>query len=328
LKAVLLEKFGGPENMFLGEAELPQAKEGEILIRVQATSVNRPDIVQRQGNYQPPPGDSEILGLEVAGVVEAVGDSVTRWQVGDRVMALIGGGGYAEYAKAHQYHAMKIPKGMSFEEAACVCETYLTAFLNVFMLGEFANGQIALLHGGGGGVNTAAIQLCQYLAPEAKLIVTCSSGKVERIQAMGVDHVIDYQNRSFVEEVAKITSKKGVNIILDHLGADYLAGNMRSLSIYGKLLQIGVMSGAKAELNLAVMMVKRQQIIGSVLRARSLKEKAEIISTFDKKVGDALHNRQIVPEISRVFHFSESADAHRMMESSQHFGKIVLTMTD
>jgi len=328
LKAVLLEKFGGPENIFLGEAEQPSAKADEILIRVHATSVNRPDIVQRQGNYQPPPGDSEILGLEVAGVVEALGDNVTRWQVGDRVMALIGGGGYAEYATAHQDHGMVIPKEMSFEEAACICETYLTAFLNVFMLGEFTDGQTALLHGGGGGVNTAAVQLCQFLAPDAQLIVTCSSGKVERVESMGVDHVIDYQNNSFVEEVAKITNKKGVNVILDHLGAEYLAPNMRSLAVYGRLLQIGVMSGVKAELNLAVMMVKRQQIIGSVLRARSVKEKANIISTFDNKVGDALRKREIVPEISRVFHFAEAAEAHRMMESSQHFGKIVLKMTN
>ncbi len=328
MKAVLLKNFGGPENMFLGEAEKPQAKTDEILIRVYASSVNRPDIVQRQGNYQPPPGDSEILGLEVAGVVEALGEGATRWQVGDRVMALIGGGGYAEYATAHQDHAMGIPIEMSFEEAACICETYLTAFLNVFMLGKLTNGQTALLHGGGGGVNSAAIQLCQYLVPDTKLIVTCSSGKVERMQSMGVDHVIDYQNSSFVEEVAKITDKKGVNVILDHLGADYLAGNMRSLSVYGRLLQIGVMSGAKAELNLAVMMVKRQQIIGSVLRARSVEEKAHIISTFDQKVGGALSNGKIAPEISHVFQFSEAADAHRMMESSQHFGKIVLKLID
>lgn len=327
MKAILLKEFGGTENMIFGDTDTPSIGDDEILIEVCATSVNRPDIVQRQGNYRPPPGDSEILGLEVAGKVVKLGANVSRWKTGDRVMALIGGGGYAEFARAHQDHAMEIPENMSFEEAACICETYLTAFLNLFILGELKNNQIALLHGGGGGVNTAAIQLCHYLVPQTQLIVTCSSGKVERLETMGVTHVIDYQTQSFSEEVARITNKKGVNVILDHIGADYLSANMRSLAAYGRLLLIGVMSGVKAELNLAIMMVKRQQIIGSVLRARSTDEKAEIISQFNQHMSNALANREVVPEVHQVFPLSEAARAHDLMESSSHFGKIVLKIT-
>ena len=312
--------------MIFGDVDTPVVKENQILIEVCATSVNRPDIVQRQGNYHPPPGDSDILGLEVAGTVVKLGEGVSRWEIGDRVMALIGGGGYAEFACAHQDHTMAIPDSMTFEEAACICETYLTAFLNLFMLGELKNNQTALLHGGGGGVNTAAIQLCQYLVPQTKLIVTCSSGKVERMIEMGVHHAIDYTSAAFADEVANITGNKGADVILDHIGADYLAANMRSLAVYGKLLLIGVMGGVKAELNLAVMMVKRQQIIGSVLRARSTTEKADIISQFERHVRGALADRIVTPEIAKVFPLSEAANAHEFMESSRHFGKIVLTV--
>lgn len=325
MKAVLMEGFGGTEVLKVGEVERPVAGEGEVLIRVVATSINRPDLVQREGKYPPPPGDSEILGLEVAGTIEAIGPGVTGWKVGQRVMALVGGGGYAEYAVAYASYLMEIPESMSFEEAACVCESYITAFLNVFILGEFKNKQTAVLHGGGGGVNTAAIQLCKALTPESKLIVTASPEKSERVRQLGADLLINYKETpDFSEVVKEYTNKKGVDMILDHIGAKYLAPNMNSLAYKGRLVIIGVTSGIKAELNLALMMVKRQQIIGSVLRSRPVSEKAEIIAEFTRTALPKFADRTIVPIIEKVFPIDDVVEAHKMMEADKHFGKIVL----
>lgn len=325
MKAVLMEGFGGLEVLKCGEAQRPVPKENEVLVRVHATSINRPDLVQREGKYPPPPGDSEILGLEVSGTVEELGPGVTGWQVGDRVMSLVGGGGYAEYAVAYANHLMRIPEAMSFEEAACVCESYITAFLNVFMIGGLQDGETAILHGGGGGVNTAAIQLCKALAPKSKLIVTASPEKMDRVQALGADLVINFKETpDFSEIVKEFTNKKGVDVILDHVGAKYLAPNMNSLGYKGRLVIIGVISGIKAELNLALMMVKRQQIIGSVLRSRPVSEKGEIVAEFVRRAIPKFADRSIVPIIEKVFPIEEVAAAHGMMESDKHFGKIVL----
>jgi len=309
----------------VGEAEKPNPAEGQVLVKVYATSVNRPDLVQREGKYPPPAGDSEILGLEVAGVIEALGAGVTGWQVGERVMTLVGGGGYAEFAVAYASHLMRSPETMSFEEAACVCESYITAFLNVFMIGEFKDSQSAILHGGGGGVNTAAIQLCRALTPASKLIVTASAAKMERVKEIGADFLINFQETpDFTEVVKEYTQKKGVDLILDHVGAKYLAPNMNSLGYKGRLVVIGVISGIKAELNLALMMVKRQQIIGSVLRSRPVAEKGEIVAEFTRRAIPKFADRSIVPIIEKVFTIDQVADAHRMMEEDKHFGKIVL----
>ncbi len=325
MKAVLLEGFGGVEVLKVGEAEKPAPKENEVLVKVMATSVNRPDLVQREGKYPPPPGDSEILGLEVAGVIEQLGPNVTGWKVGDRVLSLVGGGGYAEYAVAYANHLMPIPDSMSFEEAACVCESYITAFLNIFILGEFKDGQTAILHGGGGGVNTAGIQLCRALTPNSKLIVTASPEKLERVKELGADLVVNFRETpDFSEIVKEYTNKKGVDLILDHIGAKYLAPNMNSLAYKGRLVVIGVTSGIKAELNLALMMVKRQQIIGSVLRSRPVSEKGEIVAEFTKRALPKFADRTIVPIIEKVFPLDQVVDAHRMMEEDKHFGKIVL----
>jgi putative PIG3 family NAD(P)H quinone oxidoreductase len=325
MKAVLMEGFGGVDVLKLGEVQKPSPKENEVLVRVHATSINRPDLVQREGKYPPPPGDSEILGLEVAGVVEELGAGVTGWSVGDRVMSLVGGGGYAEYAVAYANHLMRIPESMSFEEAACVCESYITAFLNVFMIGGLQDGETALLHGGGGGVNTAAIQLCKALVPKSKLIVTASPEKMERVKQLGADHLINFRETpDFTEVVKEFTNKKGVDVILDHVGAKYLAPNMNSLGYKGRLVVIGVISGIKAELNLALMMVKRQQIIGSVLRSRPVSEKGDIVAEFVRRAVPKFADRTVVPIIEKVFPIEQVADAHRMMEEDKHFGKIVL----
>ena len=324
MKAIVLTEFGGPEVMTYSDVDIPHPSAGQVLIKVSATSVNRPDIMQRQGNYHPPSGDSEILGLEVAGTIEKIGKNVHQWQSGDRVMALIGGGGYAEYAVAYADHLISIPQLMTFEQAACICETYLTAYLNLFMLAGLENSNTVLLHGGGGGVNTAAIHLSRVLVPDTCVIVTASTGKLERVKNLGANHVIDYRQQSFVEEIKKITKGRGVDVILDHIGANYFADNMRSLAVSGRLVVIGVMGGIKSELNLALMMVKRQQIIGSVLRSRSVEEKASIIKRFDQQVMEHFKNKSIVPLVSDTFPLAEAADAHRAMEKSLHFGKIVL----
>jgi putative PIG3 family NAD(P)H quinone oxidoreductase len=329
MRAVLIEEFGAPSVMKVGEIDRPQPKANEVLIKVIATSINRPDLVQRVGNYPAPPGDSEILGLEVAGTIIEMGSDVTNWSVGDRVMALVGGGGYAEYAVAYDNHLMPIPDSMSFEEAACVNESYITAFLNVFMIGGLQDGQTAILHGGGGGVNTAAVQLAKALTPNAKLIVTAHPSKIERVKDLGVDLVIDFTETSdFTDAVKSFTSKKGVDVILDHVGAKYLKPNMSSLAYKGKLVIIGIISGIKAELNLALMMVKRQQIIGSVLRSRPVLEKGEIIAEFTSRALPEFAKRNIVPIIEKVFPLDEVVAAHTMMEEDKHFGKIVLKIAD
>jgi putative PIG3 family NAD(P)H quinone oxidoreductase len=326
MKAITLSDFGGPEMMQYSDIDTPSPGAGQLLIRVHATSVNRPDVIQRQGNYPPPPGDSEVLGLEVAGIVESAGEDCTRFAPGDRVVALVGGGGYAEYALALENHSMALPESISFEQAACICETYITAYLNLFLLGELQGKQTVLIHGGGGGVATSAIQLCKALTPDTEILVTASTAKLERVREQGADHVIDYREQSFADEVRRITDKRGVDVILDHIGAKYLEANMKSLVLAGTLMLIGVMGGIKAELNIASMMVKRQRIIGSVLRSRPVAEKASIIARFEEVVMPLIAAGEITPLVDATFPLSEAAEAHRLMEKGGHFGKIVLRM--
>jgi putative PIG3 family NAD(P)H quinone oxidoreductase len=326
MKAILIDEFGGPEVLSLGEVERPTPQSGQVLIKVAATSVNRPDLVQREGKYPAPPGESPILGLEVAGTIEEIADSDSPWRVGDRVMSLVAGGGYAEYALAYTGHVMPVPASMRFEEAACVCETYITAYLNLFMIGGLVDGGSALIHGGGGGVNTAALHLCANLVPQARTLVTASPQKIERVKALGADLVINYREQDFAEEVKAFTNKRGVDVILDHIGGPYLASNMKSLALCGRLVSIGVTGGIKGEINLALMMVKRQQLIGSVLRSRPVEEKSEIVAAFSKAVIPHLADRSIVPLVHEVYPLSEAAQAHRAMEASSHFGKLVLTV--
>ena len=324
MKAVLLKSFGGADVMYLGDREDPVPGTGQVLIRVVTTSVNRPDLIQREGNYPPPKGESDVLGLEVAGTITAVGEGVTQWQEGDRVMGLVGGGAYAELALAWASHLMPVPDGLSWAEAACICETYITAHLNLFQFPGLENGQSALLHGGGGGVNTAAIQLCKTLNPASPLFVTASAKKTERVAALGVTHVINYQSQNFPEVIKDLTKGRGVDVILDHIGAAYLASNLKCLAVNGTLVLIGVMGGVKSELNLAQLMVRRQKIVGSVLRPRPLDEKARIIARFADDALNLFKERQIIPLVDQVFPLEDVCKAHQMMESSEHFGKLVL----
>ena len=327
MKAILLDGFGGPEVLKLKETEAPILGPGRVLIRVQATSVNRPDAVQRQGHYPPPPGESPVLGLEAAGTVEAVGAGVTDFSPGERVFALLGGGGYAELAVAHAGHVLKMPPNLSFEQAACICETYLTAYMNLFLYAELADGETVLLHGGGGGVTTAAMQLVKLLVPKTRVVVTASTGKVERVAALGADLVIDYKKEDFAEAVLRYTEQRGVDVVLDHLGGPYLAQNVRSLAVGGRLALIGVMGGRKGELDLGAVLVKRLRIIGSTLRPRPVAEKTAIIRSFEREAMPHFAAGRIAPLIHRVYPLEQAAEAHRTMEASEHFGKLVLRVT-
>jgi putative PIG3 family NAD(P)H quinone oxidoreductase len=328
VKAILLDGFGGPEVLKPGETEAPALGVGRVLIRVHATSVNRPDIVQRQGHYPPPPGESPLLGLEAAGTVEAVGAGVTEFRPGERVFALLGGGGYAELATAHAGHVMRIPPTLSFEQAACICETYLTAYMNLFLYARLAAGETVLLHGGGGGVTTAAMQLVKALSPGARMLVTASTGKVERVGALGADLVIDYQREDFADAALRYTAKRGVDVILDHLGGSYLKQNVRALAVGGRLALIGVMGGRTGELDLGRVLVNRLSILGSTLRPRPVDEKAAIIRSFERDALPHFAAGRIVPLIHRVYPLAQAADAHRVMEASEHFGKLVLRVAD
>ncbi len=324
MRAVTQANFGGPEELKVDLIDEPIAAAGQVLVKVIATSVNRPDVIQRQGNYPPPPGDSDVLGLEIAGEVAEVGAGVSRWKVGDRVMGLVGGGGYAEFATAWEHHLMAVPETLSWAQAASVSETYITAHLNLFQYPGLSDGQSVLLHGGGGGVNIAAIQLCQALVPGSALFVTCSTAKVARVKALGDVHVIDYKNEDFAKILKEATKGQGVDLILDHIGAAYLERNLKSLSIGGSLVLIGVMGGAKSEINLAQLMVRRQKICGSVLRPRPVEEKASIIQYFYQQALPHFLNGNLSPIVDRIFLLEDVRKAHELMDASGHFGKIVL----
>ena len=326
MKAVEMTGVGGPEVLRITEVATPEPGDGQVLIKVAATSVNRADISQRQGNYPPPKGDSEILGLEVAGVVEKLGPGVSSCATGQRVMALVGGGGYAEYALAYASHLIPIPDSLSDTQAACIAETYITAYLNIFDVAGLRERETVLLHGGGGGVNTAGIQLCKLLRPACRVLVTASPGKVERVAALGADLVIDYKNEAFEEAVGNATNRHGADVILDHIGSKYLTPNLKALAVGGRLVIIGVMSGAKAEINLARLMVKRQRIIGSVLRSRPVDEKAAITARFIAEAMPLFADGTLEPLIHDVLPLQEAAAAHKIMEASAHFGKIVLAV--
>jgi tumor protein p53-inducible protein 3 len=324
MKAVVVEKPGDESVLKIGEVAEPVLKPDEILIRVKAAGLNRADIMQRQGFYPPPPGASEIIGLECAGEVVAVGSGVTGWKPGDRAMALLPGGGYAEKAAVHYGSAMKIPAALSFEEAAGIPEVFLTAFLNLFMLADMRIGESALIHGGGSGVGTASILLLKEAG--LRSIVTAGSDmKCEQCLKLGADVAINYKSGPFAPAVKTATSGRGVDVILDSIGGNYLAGNIEALAPGGRLVLIGLMSGARAELDLAAVLRRHLKIMGSTLRSRPASEKAEIVAAFVKRFGAALEAGRLRPPIHKVLPAEDAASAHRMMQASEHFGKLILS---
>lgn len=326
MKAVLTEAPGDESVLRVGEAPAPALGAGELRLRVAATAVNRADLLQRQGLYPPPPGASPILGLECAGTVAEVGAGVSGWRVGDRAMALLAGGGYAEEVVVSAGSAMPVPAKLSLEEAAAVPEVFLTAYLNLFELGGLAAGGSALVHGGGSGVGTAAIQLCR--AAGARVFVTAGSDeKCERCRTLGADLAVNYRSESFAERVREATGGRGVDVVLDSIGAAYLADNLGVLAVGGRLVLIGLMGGAKAELGLGALLVRRLSIVGSTLRTRSAAEKAAIVAGFQARFGDDLAAGRIRPIVDRVLPIEQVADAHRAIKASEHFGKIVLAFS-
>ncbi len=323
MKAILFDTPGGEDVLKVADAPPPSLGAEDIRILVHTTAVNRADLLQRQGLYPPPAGASAILGLECAGEVTEVGAAVQGWQVGDRAMALLAGGGYAEEACVHYGSAMHVPPTMSWEEAGALPEVFLTAFLNLFMLGEVATGQSALVHGGGSGVGTASIQLLREAG--ARCLVTAGSDdKCQRCRDLGADVAINYRSGDFAPQVREATGGRGVNVILDSIGGRYLAANLECLALDGRLVIIGLIGGAQAELNLAALLVRRLRVIGSTLRARSVASKAEIVTRFLEQFGRALKAGRIKPVVDRVLPLEQAAEAHRVVQASAHFGKVVL----
>ena len=305
-------------NLTFGDAPRPALGPRDLRIGVRATAVNRADLLQRAGHYPPPPGASEILGLECAGIVTEIGAEVRGWAVGDRAMALLAGGGYAEEVVVDAGSAMHVPDVLSDEEAAAMPEVYLTAFLNVFLLARLREGETVLIHGGGSGVGTAATTLAKLAG--ARAIVTAGSReKCERCLAHGADVAIDYREEDFVEKA------RGANVILDHIGARYLARDLEAVAMDGRIVVIGSMGGERnADVDVGKLLMKRVQIIGSMLRARPAAEKASIVSAYLERFGADLEAGRIRPVIHTVLPLERADEAHDLMEASEHFGKIVL----
>ncbi len=324
MRAVLMEGFGGPEVLRMGEMPRPEPQPGQVLIRLAATSVNRADLHQRAGNYPPPPGESEILGLECAGVIEQLGEGVSGWRVGDRVMTLLGGGGYAEYAVAPASTLLPVPPHLELVQAAAITEVWLTAYLNVFREAGLKPGETLLVQGGASGVGTAAIQLAKVLGPSPVIVTVGSPEKAEACRALGADHAILYKSEDFSKRVLEITDGGGANVILDHIGAANLEPNLACLALYGRLVIIGLLGGARAELNIGRLMVKRQRIIGSVLRSRPIEEKAEITAAFREAVLGRFASGELRPVIHAVLPLEQAGRAHELMAANANTGKLVL----
>jgi putative PIG3 family NAD(P)H quinone oxidoreductase len=323
MKAVVCEKPGDESVLKIGEVPDLKTGPGQLLIRVKYAGVNRADLMQRQGFYPPPPGASEVMGLECAGEVAAVGAGVSGWRVGERAMALLAGGGYAELVAVDSGSAMKIPAAMSDEEGAAFPEVFITAFLNIFMLAEAKPGDSVLVHGGGSGVGTASILLCKETGVRS-IVTAGSDAKCEQCLKLGADVAINYNSGPFPAAVKTATNGRGVDVILDSIGAAYLGPNLEALAHSGRLVLIGLMKGARTEIDLTAVLRRHLTVIGSTLRTRPEKEKAQIIAALLARFGAALEAGRLRPPIYKVVPMANVAEAHRMMAASEHFGKIVL----
>jgi NADPH:quinone reductase len=317
--------YGGPEVLSLVEGPVPRPRTGEVLIRVAAAGMNRGDILQRMGNYPPPPGASPVLGLEVSGTIAAVGENVGDWREGQEVCALLAGGGYAEYCAAPAPQCLPVPRGLGLVEAAALPETFLTVWTNVFQRGRLIPGESFLVHGGSSGIGTTAIQLARAFG--ARVFATAgSSDKCAVCRQLGAERAINYRQEDFVSVVKEATGGNGVDVILDMIGGSYAERNQQALAVEGRLVQIGIMEASKVTLDLFQMMVRRQTITGSTLRARSVADKAAIARLVQEKAWPLIEAGSIRTVIDQTFPLGEAAAAHRRMESSQHIGKILLTI--
>jgi NADPH2:quinone reductase len=322
---IRIERPGPPEVLVPDRMEVPAPGPGEVLIKVAAAGINRPDVLQREGGYPPPPGASNVPGLEVAGTVAAVGAGVERWRAGDQAMALVSSGGYAEYCLAPAPQVLPIPKGLTPTEAGGVPETFFTVWTNVFERGRLGQGESFLVHGGSSGIGTTAIQLAHAFG--ARVFATVGNADKQRAcEALGARRAIDYRSEDFVEVVRAETGGKGVDVILDMVGGPYVERNLQALAIEGRLVQIAWLQGPKVQANFMQLMLKRLTWTGSTLRPRSIEQKGLIAQALEARVWPLLAAGKVKPLIHATFPLREAAAAHRLMESSQHVGKIVLTV--
>jgi NADPH2:quinone reductase len=325
MKAIEIAAPGGPEVLRLHELAVPEPGAGQVLVKVAAAGVNRPDILQRKGAYPPPPGAPATPGLEIAGEVVATGSGVRRWRAGERICALVPGGGYAEYAVVAETNALPVPAGLTLVEAAAIPETYFTVWTNVFDRGGLKAGETLLVHGGSSGIGTTAIMLAKAMG--ARVLVTAGSAeKCAACVALGADRAIDYRSGDFVEAVKTETGGKGADVILDMVGGSYVQRNLSAAAVNGRIVQIAFQQGSKVEVDLLPIMLKRLTFTGSTLRPRAVEEKAEIARALEKNVWPLLAQGKCKPQIFKTFPLAQAADAHALMESSAHIGKIVLTI--
>ena len=318
-----ISKPGGPEVLLPETRAVPVPGPAEILVKVAAAGVNRPDVAQRSGSYPPPPGASDLPGLELSGEVVAVGSDAKKHKIGDKVMSLVAGGGYAQYCIAQDAQAMAVPPTLSMIEAGALAETLMTVWHNVFERGGLKAGETILIHGGSSGIGTMAIQLATAFG--AKAIVTVGSQeKADACLKLGADHAINYKTQDFVAEVKTITGGKGVELILDMVGGEYVDRNYDAAAVDGRIVQIALLGGGKASINVGKIMVKRLHHTGSTLRPRSKADKAAMVAAIEAKVMPLIRDGRIKPLMDSSFPLEKAADAHRRMETSEHIGKIVL----
>ena len=325
MRAIEISKAGGPDVLVEIERPTPSPAGGEVLVKVAAAGVNRPDVMQRMGHYPPPPGITDIPGLEISGVVEQLGSGVDQWRVGDRVCALVAGGGYAEYCVAPAPQCLPLPGDVDFVHAAAIPETFFTVWTNVFERGRLKPGESILVHGGSSGIGTAAIQLARALG--SRVFATAGSAeKCAACERLGAERAINYREQDFVAVVKDATGGKGVDVVLDMVGGDYFPRNMDALRMDGRLVSIAVLNGVKTTINIVTMMQRRLTLTGSTLRTRPIDEKGAIASALRQHVWPLLESGAVSPVIHATFPLRAAAEAHRVMESGAHIGKLVLVV--
>ena len=325
MTAIEIAEPGGPDVLRPAERPTPEPGLGEVLVKVAAAGVNRPDVLQRKGGYPPPPGASDIPGLEVAGTVVALGPGAGRWRIGDRVCGLVTGGGYAEYCAIPTVQCLPVPADYDMVKAAALPETFFTVWTNVFQRGRLEGGERFLVHGGSSGIGTTAIQIAH--ARGARVFATAgSAGKCAACERLGAERAINYRDEDFVAVVKELTGGEGVDVILDMVGGDYIARNVAALRTGGRLVYIAFLGGSKVELDFLPMMLKRATITGSTLRPRGVEEKGVIAGELEREVWPLLDSGRIGPVIDSTFPLAQAADAHRRIDAAEHIGKIVLTI--
>lgn len=325
MTAIEISRPGGPEVLVPAKRPIPSPKADEVLIRVHAAGVNGPDVYQRKGLYNPPPGASDIPGLEIAGEVVAVGSDVQRFKRGDLVCALVTGGGYAEYAVANHAVTMTLPAGLDVTEAAAMPETFMTVWLNLMQRGKLSRGESVLIHGGASGIGTAATMIAKAMGASKIMTTVSSQAHQEASLSLGADHAINYLEDDFVAKVDEFTEGKGVDVILDIIAGDYVARNYRAAAMNGRILQVSVLKGPAKELDLWPLMIKRLTHVGSTLRSRTSEEKAAIIAELEQTMWPHIEAGRVKPHVYRTFALENARGAHELLDSGVHIGKIVLT---